>query len=207
MTALTALQITQLNNMNAAAQRAQLGTRLNALEQGEVLEATVVKYSTTPVIGTAVYCHAAIVLTDAEQDHTTITAQPDVPRIVSAKANAGGCSGDVVITGTNYANAIVTDTIALSGASEVFGVVAFKTITNIHLPVETHAGTDTVSIGIGNSIGFPIAVTNSALVVLHSFNGSNDAGSVTTDVTVGKSVYAVAGTLNGSRILLLYILQ
>jgi hypothetical protein len=207
MAALTAKQISDLNRMNRAAQNATLGTRLNALEVGEPTQAQVIKYSTTPVLGTAVYCHAAIALLVTQQDHTTITAQPDVPRILSVKGNDGNVTGNVVITGTNYANATVTDTIALSGSSEVFGVVAFKTITNIHLPVYAVAGTETVSIGIGDSIGLPIAVLNSALVVLHSFNNANDAGSVVLDATVGKSVYDVAGTLNGVKILLLYVLQ
>jgi len=214
MARLTTKQKTQLNNMNKAAQKGTLGTRIDSLEYGGVASpaagsiapASVVKYRTAPVLGTAVYVHAAIPLTAAGggQDITTGITNPDVPRIVSAKANAGGCSGNVVISGTDFNGAAITDTIALSGASEIDGVKAFKTVTNIHVPPETHGGTDTVSIGVHDQIGLPVLVYNTGQVLVKNFDGAVDAGTVATSGTLPTSLYTPAGTLNGVKFVDLY---
>lgn len=204
--ALTALQITQLNKMNRAAQNAALGTRLNALEIGEPGESNIIKYSTTPALGTATATKAAYTLGAAPVAGVTAgITQPDVPRALSIKGNAS-MSGNVVIHGTNFADAIVSDTIALNNSSEVLGIVAFKTVTSIDFPAKTNGSGDTVSIGRSNRIGLPVAVTDATFVIVKSFNNAPDAGSVTVDATVGKSVYTPAGTLNGLKVLLLYVM-
>jgi hypothetical protein len=107
---------------------------------------------TNPALGTATLLHAAIPLTDAVQQHA-LTVSPAFPRIVTVKGNASGITGNCVITGTNIRGEAMTETIALSGASEIAGLKAFKTVSNIQLPVETHAGTDTVSIGASDALG------------------------------------------------------
>lgn len=110
---------------------------------------------TNPAVGTATYVHAAITLLTTVQDITTAITNPDFARIVTIKgAKAGGSlTGNVVITGTNIRGEVITDTIAINtNDSEVAGVKAFKTITNIHLPVRATAG-DTVSIGVGDALG------------------------------------------------------
>lgn len=101
------------------------------------------------------------------QDIVAGITNPDVPRNVTALGNAAGIVGDVVVTGTNWAGETITDTIALNGANEVAGVKAFVTVTKVHLPPETHAGTDTVSIGCGNCLGLqrPIAAAGSVVEV------------------------------------------
>lgn len=214
MARLTTLQRTQLNNMNVAAQRGTLGTRLDALEfgnvttpaAGTVTSLAAVSYSTTPAVGTATYVHAAIAQTDATQTITTSITNPDFPRIVTVKGNASGNSGDVVITGTDINNAVLTDTIALNGASEVLGVKAFKTVVSIGLPVEVHAGTDTVSVGVGNKIGFPVAILNASSVIVKTFDGAVDASTITVGATAAASLAAVAGTFNGTKIYTLVFL-
>lgn len=110
---------------------------------------------TNPAVGTATYVHAAITLLTTVQNITTAITNPDFPRVVSIKgAKAGGAlTGNVVITGTNIRGQVITDTIAINtNDSEVFGVKAFKTVTNIALPVRATAG-DTVSIGVGDALG------------------------------------------------------
>jgi hypothetical protein len=101
------------------------------------------------------------------QDIVVGITNPDVPRNVTATANAAGCAGDVVVTGTNWAGQVITETIALAGAAEIAGVKAFTTVTAVHLPPETHAGTDTVSIGVGNCLGLqrPIAAAGDVVEV------------------------------------------
>ena len=118
---------------------------------------------------TATYVLGATALTaDAGgQDIVVGITNPDVPRNVTATANAAGCAGDVVVTGTNWAGQVITETIALAGAAEIAGVKAFTTVTAVHLPPETHAGTDTVSIGVGNCLGLqrPIAAAGDVVEV------------------------------------------
>lgn len=113
----------------------------------------VVQEWTAPDAPSATAVLAATDLTDAVQAITADITNPDFPRNVTVKGNASGITGNVVITGTNIRDEVITETIALSGASEVQGNKAFKTVTSVSLPIETHAGTDTVSVGIGSKLG------------------------------------------------------
>jgi hypothetical protein len=213
---MTALQIEQLDNMNAASQRAGgLGSRLDELEYGDIptpdvgslSTLTVLQYRTAPALQTATYVHANILLIETDtQVITTAITNPDVPRIVTVKGNGANVTGNVVIAGTNINDEAITDTIASNGATEVVGVKAFKTVTSITVPPFAVAGTEAISIGVGVKIGFPVAITNTALVVAKNFDGSVDAGTVTAAATVEGSIYAVAGTLNGVKFVDLFFL-
>ena len=209
MKSLTTLQIEQLDRVNVASQRAGgLGTLLYGQlvlpDAGSLGIMSPLRYRSTPAVGTATYAHAAITLTASTQTVTTGTTNPDFPRILTVKGNASGNAGNVVLTGTNFNDEVITETIALNGSSEVLGTKAFKTLTSIALPAETHAGTDTVSIGVGNKFGFPAVISNTGLVFAKNFNGSVDAGTVTASTTVEGSIYAVAGTPDGAKYLDLY---
>lgn len=105
--------------------------------------------------GSAVGIHAAIAMAAIVQSIVAGFTQPSVPRNITIKGNAVGNAGNVTIHGTNYENVAISEVIALNGATEVLGVKAFKTITSVDLPVETHAGTDTTSIGFGEVLGLP----------------------------------------------------
>lgn len=98
-------------------------------------------YSVYPAAISATAIHAAANLAAAAQDVTTAITNPDVPRTVTAKGNVSGISGNVVISGLNILGEFITDTIALSGTSEVEGIKAFASVSNIHLPVQTHTPT------------------------------------------------------------------
>jgi hypothetical protein len=213
--ALTTKQIYDLDNSMVAAQNVSLGTVLNdvlfgsipAPAAGTVTNMSAVSYKTTPAVGSAVAVKAAFALTAGAQ--TGVTAgitQPDVPRNVTIKGNASGITGNVKIYGTNFADAAISDTIALNGSTEVVGVKAFKTVTAIDFPAEVHAGTDTVSIGRGVKLGFPVALSNAALCPVHNFDGAVDAGTVTAATTVEGSLYAVAGTMDAAKIVELVFL-
>ena len=97
----------------------------------------------------------ATALTDSEQTITENITDPDVPRNIKIKANASDVTGDVVINGTDIDDNAISETIALSGDSEVQGDKAFKTVTSIDLPVETNSGTDEVQVGTANKLGLP----------------------------------------------------
>lgn len=167
-----------------------------------------VHYSSAPAAVSATAVHAAIAMTAAPQNITTAITNPDVPRTVTIKGNAVGIAGNVVITGTNVAGATITDTIALNGSTEVEGIKAFKTVTNIALPAETHAGTDTVSVGIAKKLGLDHIVANAALLLVKLFDGSTDSGTLAVDADeVEKNLFALNGTPNGAKLVDLYYLK
>ncbi len=169
--------------------------------------ALVQNYRITPATSSATAVHAAVTLTSAEQDVTTAITNPDVPRTVTVKGNAAGITGNVVITGTNIEDEVITDTIALNGTAEVEGVKAFRTVTSIRLPAETHVGTDTVSVGMAKKFGIPHIVRNAACALVKLFDGSADGGSLAVDSDeVEKNLYSLSGTPNGAKVLDLYYL-
>lgn len=114
--------------------------------------------------------HAAITLTDVTQAVTTSITQPSTPRNLSVTGNASGITGNVVIKGTNYNGDEITETIALNGTSTVEGTKAFATVTEVNLPVETHAGTDTVSIGFGEVLGLPYRLSHNTVLATYLDN-------------------------------------
>lgn len=63
---------------------------------------------------------------------------PDVPRALSIVANLAGVTGNVIITGKNYAGEAITETIALNGVTTVNGTKAFKEVDSIQLPAQSH---------------------------------------------------------------------
>ena len=204
-----------LNNAMVANQNVGLGTLLNDVlfgsiptpAVGTVTNMSTVKYTVAPTLQTATATKSALALTVGAQAGVTAgITQPDVPRILTIKGNASGVAGNVVVHGTNINDAIISDTIALSGTSEVLGAKAFKTVTSIDFPAETHSGTDTVSIGRGIKIGFPVIISNANLVVAKNFDGAVDAGTVTASTTVEGSIYSVAGTMNGTKEVSLFFL-
>ena len=210
MTRMTTLQISQLDRMNEASRKAGgIGTRIDTLEYGTaevpsagtVVSAPIVHYAiSNAYIGTATKMHAAVTLASgATTTVTTAITNPDYPRILSVKGNDGNVTGNCVFTGTDINGDALTETIVASGSSEDFGTKAFKTVTQIVLPAYAVAGTETISIGMGDKFGFPIAISNDALVISKNFDGATDAGTVTVGATAARSLYAVAGTLNGAK--------
>jgi len=82
--------------------------------------------------------HAGIIQSPGAVSLSVNLINPAVPRALRIKGNVSGIAGNVVITGTNYAGAAITETIALNGSSVVEGAKAFKTVTNVLLPAQTH---------------------------------------------------------------------
>jgi hypothetical protein len=80
---------------------------------------------------------------------TSFSAQPAFARNVQIVAS-GAATGNVVFTGTDIRGQVITETLALNGATPVLGVKAFKTVTSVVLP--TVAAT-TINIGTGVKLG------------------------------------------------------
>ena len=137
--------------------------------------------------------HAAVTLGASAQDVNTSITNPDVPRVARIKGNAGGITGNVVITGTDILDQAVTDTIALNGSSAVDGTVAFKTITNINMPAKTNSSGDTVSVGFGAALGLDCYCD------AYSFTSFAGASSYAYNKTIiSKNVVTPSATLDGS---------
>lgn len=203
---LNATQIRDLNRMNEASRRAGgLGNLLlggaSLPDAGTLSPVALVKYSLVPALADVDAIHGAITLTASPQTITTAIGTLDYPRTITITGNASGNAGDVVITGTNFAGETITNTIALSGTSTVQGTKAFKTVTSIAVPAETHASTDSLTVGFGAKVGFPVIISNASQVIAKSLNNAVDAGTVTASPTLEGSLYASAGAFDGIKIL------
>jgi hypothetical protein len=114
--------------------------------------------------------HAAITL--AVGQTTTVTTEitnPATPRALRIKGNQVGITGNVVITGTNYADEVITETIAANGVNAVEGNKAFKTVTQIVVPAQTTAG-DTISIGFNDKLGLPYKLAHNTVLAAYLDN-------------------------------------
>ncbi|MGE4272066.1 MAG: hypothetical protein AB7E31_04250 [Desulfitobacterium sp.] len=145
--------------------------------------------------------HAAIPLTEEEQDIITAITNPAVPRALRIKGNQAGVAGNVVITGTNYAGEIITETIVANGATAVEGDKAFKTVTKITVPVLVGAG-DSLSIGWNDKLGLPFKlVHNTVLFAYHDNAKEATAPTVTVSATAIESNTIDLNTaLNGKAV-------
>jgi hypothetical protein len=65
---------------------------------------------------------------------------------------SGAGAGNVVITGRDYLNQKMSETIALNGNTPVLGVKAFKYVDSVTWPV---VGAVTMNVGWGNALGLP----------------------------------------------------
>jgi hypothetical protein len=111
-------------------------------------------------------------------------------------------AGNVVITGTGYDDAVLTDTIALNGTTGVNGVVAFKTVTDVLIPASLNATGDTVKVGFTEYLGLGSCLAHDT--VLHGYLGNVIEGTrpvATFDVTtMDKNVVKLASSLNSSAV-------
>ena len=96
----------------------------------------------------------ATALTAATQAITSGITNSGVPRSIRIVGNVAGIIGDVTIKGTNYKGESITETLTLNGITVVEGAKAFKTVTEIDLPIQTAVG-NTVSVGFGEKLGLP----------------------------------------------------
>lgn len=100
---------------------------------------------------------------------TTGITQPSVPRNLTATTD--GTATDikavsVIVTGTNYLNEVITETLPIftvNTKTTVIGSKAFKTITSILIPAHDGTGA-TVSIGTGAKLGLWNKLTHNTIL-------------------------------------------
>ncbi|MFA6972684.1 MAG: hypothetical protein WC208_14975 [Gallionella sp.] len=132
----------------------------------------------------------------------TVAAQPDYPRTLRGyltDANATITNGTLTIVGLDQNGIGISDILTFTAAGAQTTVKAFAKVVSVTWALVTGTVTttsDTMSLGYGASLGLPAC--NGAIyekLVKAEFNGSNDAGTLST--TYG--LYVPAGTLDGAK--------
>lgn len=120
--------------------------------------------------------HAEI---NASADTTVVVdteiTNPAVPRSITA--TVGGTAGSikavrVTITGTNYADEVITEDLPAfteDTVGTVEGNKAFKTVTSISIPAMDGAGV-TVKVGFGNKLGLPYKLAHNTVLAAYLDN-------------------------------------
>lgn len=140
-------------------------------------------------------------LGSAKQEISTGITNPAVPRNIRIKGNVSGIDGVVKITGTNFAGEEITENITANGTSAKDGDRAFKTVTQIDLPIQDHPPakqTETIQVTNECTTGGDLAVAVTATTLL----GAKSPASVTIPLTTedhgtaAKVAAAVVAALN-----------
>jgi hypothetical protein len=102
----------------------------------------------------------------------------------------------------NLITELVTGVDGGAGAWTLTCTKAFATLTRVVMTITgTVDGSDTYTIGFAKTYGLGVAIAADADVLIHCFNGSNDAGTV----DEVNNTYLVAGTPDAAKWLDLYI--
>ncbi len=156
--------------------------------------------------------HAAVTDNGSQQTITTGITNPAVPRNVTA--TAGGTSADVkaiqvVVTGTNFADEVITETLpafTVNTNGTVQGNKAFKTVTQFVVPAHDGNGA-TTELGWGEKLGLPDKLPTNT-VLLASLGGTKEgtAPTVTASASALESnTVDLDSALNGSEVAIYYI--
>lgn len=166
----------------------------------------------TALMGTVALGTTNAVLADTAMANgatTLVTAgitQPDVPRNLTVTGNASTVAGNVVITGTNQAGEVITETIVASGTATIVGNKAFATVTSILLPAYASAGTERIRVGTGAKLGLPVSIGRDSVVA--AFLGGvreSTRPTVTFSLTARESnTVTLNSALNGSAVIVDY---
>lgn len=147
--------------------------------------------------------HAAMNLGAAVQAITTGIKNPAVPRNIRIDGNVSSIDGVVKITGTNFAGEVITEDIKANGITAKDGLVAFKTVTKIDLPVQNHtpaAQTETIEVTHGCSTAGDLPVVVTAGTLLGEYSPVTVTVPVTTDMDTATEVAAaVVAALNADE--------
>lgn len=156
--------------------------------------------------------HAAHTNTGAQVVLTTGITQPSAPRNITA--TAGGVDADVkaiqvIVAGTNYADAVITETLpafTVNTLGTVAGSRAFKTVTSITIPAHDGNGA-TTAIGFGEKLGLPDKLAHNT--VLAAFLDNTKEGTAPTVAVSASALESNTVDLNSaldSKVVDLYYL-
>lgn len=151
---------------------------------------------------------AAEALPAAAADYTTFENDMPYARNVTAVCSDTQ-TGNMVITGTNIDDVVITETVALNSGTPVTSTKAFKTVTNINLPIKV--GTETINVGWGDKIGIPFMLGDAAdrPMVEATLDGviETTAPALTADADeLEKNLIDLHSDLNGKEVCIYYYL-
>lgn len=156
----------------------------------------------------------AVTDTGSPQTITTGINNPPYPRCITA--TSGGTANDikaiqVVITGTNMLDEVITETLPVfteNSATTVIGTKAFKTVTSIAIPAHDNTGA-TTAIGWGDKCGLPYEIAENC-VVIAAYLGATREGALPTIVVdsdeIEKNTFDLSSALNGSTVDLYFLI-
>ena len=144
------------------------------------------------VVASNVAVLAAVNLGTEVQGITEGITNPAIPRAFRIKGNLSGVAGDVVITGTNYADEEITETIVLNGATAANGAKAFKAVMQIDLPAQTH--TATAQVETATVVG-TITTAGDASVTVTCTGMTGTPKTISVAVAGGDNAAAIAGKI------------
>lgn len=112
----------------------------------------------------------------------TPTSQPDFARVISV--TPGGTTADVkagsyVLTGTNIRDEAITETLTFAdnATTKQVSTKAFKTVTNLVVPIQDGAGA-TFSIGVEDVLGLDRCMSEAAVIDVYA-NGVRETTAAT----------------------------
>jgi hypothetical protein len=139
-------------------------------------------------------------LSAAVQEITTNISNPAVPRNITITGNVSGITGTITVTGKNYNLEEITEDLTANGMSTVASAKAFKSVSQIDLPIRTHTPayqTETIEVTHGCSTGGDITVAVTAGTLLGDDSPSSVTVTLTTaEDTVTEVAAAVVAALN-----------
>jgi len=128
----------------------------------------------------------------ATQSKTTGITNPAVPRALSIVGNVAGITGDVVVTGKNFALETISETLALNGVTTVQGSKAFKEVDSIALPVQVH--TPVAQVETATAVG-TISTAGNAAVVVTAAGMTGSPKTISVAVALSDNASAIAGKI------------
>jgi hypothetical protein len=177
---------------------------MGIIQGGHVAEGAVGLFSYavgSPALGATTAVRAAVTDNGAQQVITSSITNPAVCRNVTA--TSGGTAADikaiqVVVTGTNIHDEVISETLpvfTVNTATTVVGSKAFKTVTSITIPAHDGTGA-TTSVGTGAKLGLPYKFSRNG--VLAAFLNGTKEGTAPTVAVSSSAVESNTVTLNSA---------
>ncbi len=135
----------------------------------------------------------------------TVDASPDVPRVITVTHTSVGATdtlGTLTITGTDYADTVITEVITPLADTTVTGTKAFKTVSGIDGADWVIAeGNDTITVGTGPALGLPEVVAVSTTNAYAKLALVDEAiSAVGTHADLATTTATLTSALNGASV-------
>ena len=158
-----------------------------------------------------------VTVVDMKVGSYVVAAQPEVPRNITVTSTAVGTAdtmGTVTVTGTNYADEVISEIITPVSNNTVAGTKAFKTVTTVvgaGWSIDgVEATADTIIVGTGNELGLPLVLDSATEIIIGVLGVTITATNptVANPATIeGTTIDMSAGTYNGTKEALVFVVD